>query len=249
MEIKQVKPNIFFADAPAASTNNGFIKTTAGVILIDTTSSQEDMQAVLDLAGLTPGDVTLLINTHADHDHVDGNGLFDCPIVAHQLTYDRMKEAGRPTSELPIETFSGERHTLKHGDFNLEMIFTGGHKKDMTMIWLPEQKVLYASDIIFEGCYPYMLQSYVPTWIEVLKTLAGYQADVLLPGHGTVCTQAEVDLLLNYMETTWLQVSELVGQGQALDQILKDPSLPRNTNWTRENFFEKNIEYMLELLA
>lgn len=249
MEIKQVKPNIFFVDAPGASSNNVFLKTSAGVVMIDTTTSQEEMQAVLDLAGLTPEDITLVINTHADGDHVLGNGLFDCPILAHQSTYDRMKEAGRPADEMPSETFTGERHSLRYGEFQIELIFTGGHKKDMTMVWLPEQKVLFASDIIFEGRYPYMLQSIVPTWIEVLKTLASYHADVYLPGHGTVCTQADVDLLVDYMETTWKRVNELVGDGVPLEEILKDPGLPKVDHWIRENFFEKNIEYMVEVIG
>lgn len=249
MKINQVKSKIFFVDSPDTASNQVFLKTSDGVVMIDTTESQENMHAVLKQANLAPTDITLLINTHADGDHILGNGLFDCPIVAHQLTYDRMVEANRPPTELPNITFTGDRHSIQHGDFQIEMIFTGGHKKDMTMVWLPEQKVLFASDIIFEGRYPFMMQSDPLTWAEALKTLPDYQADVYLPGHGTICTQGEIDLLRNYIETTWQQVSELVGQGKPLEEILAVPEMPKVEGWLKKDFFQKNIEYMVELLA
>lgn len=248
LNIKEVKPNIFFVDGPGPASNLVYLKSSAGVLVIDTTTSQEEMQTVLDMADISASDVTLLINTHADGDHILGNGLFDCPIVAHQLTYDRMKDAGRPKAELPTKTFSGDKYSIQHGEYAIELVYTGGHKKDMTMVWLLGQRVLFASDIIFQGRYPYMLQSDVPTWIEALKTLPNYQADVLLPGHGTVCTVADVELLLDYMENTWQLVKEHRQQGHPLPKIMNDSRLPRPEGWIRENFFQKNIEYMVELL-
>jgi len=249
MKLHEVKPNIFFVDAPGAASNNVYLKTSEGVVVIDTTTSQEEMSDVLKLAGLSPADASLVINTHADGDHVLGNGLFNCPIAAHQLTYNRMKQAGRPAEELPGITFSGKNHTIQHGEFKIELVFVGGHKTDMTMAWLPEQKVLFTSDIMFQGRFPYILQSDVPRWIEVLKTLAGYQADVLLPGHGTVCAQADLDVLTNYLETTWQRVGEHFKQGTSLENILADPNLPRPDGWIKEDLFKTNIEYMLSQLG
>ena len=249
MKLHEVKPNIFFVDGPGPASNSLLLKTSAGNVLVDTMSSEADAQAILDAANLTSDDIDLLLTTHADGDHMLGNSLFNCPNIAHQLTHDRMVEAGRPAAELPTETFTGNKHSLHHGEFTIEMIFTGGHKKDMTMIWLPEQKVLFASDIIFTGRYPVMIGSIVPTWIEVLKSLPEYQADVYLPGHGTVCTLADVDFLLDYMEPTWEQVNELVKQGKTLDEILAAPGFPKVDTWDKESFFEKNIQYMVEMLT
>ncbi len=98
MKITEVKPNVFFGDSPEASSNVMFLKTSEGVVWIDTTTTVENMQNVLDLAGFMPEDVCMLINTHADGDHIGGNSLFPCPKYAHQKTYQRMKEAGRPES-------------------------------------------------------------------------------------------------------------------------------------------------------
>lgn len=249
MNIHQIHPNILFGDASGPGPNILFIKTSDGVVLVDTTESSEDMQAALDQANLTPSDISLLLLTHADPDHILGNALFDCPIIAHQKTLDRMEAIGRPAAELPTQTFSGEKHTVELGGVQIEMHYVGGHKTDMTMIWLPQEKVLLASDIIFKGRYPFMIGSNVPTWIAVLKSLPKYQANVTLPGHGSVCTQADIDLLIHYMETTWQLVNAYARQGKTLEEILAAPEMPKVSQWVKEDFYQRNIAYMLDCVT
>ena len=246
MNILEIKPGIFLADAPDAASNVAFFKTSEGVVLMDTTPSTDDMQAILDLAGLSPKDIVLLINTHADMDHIGGNSLFDCPILAHQITYDRMAAANRLQTEMPTETFTSNKKQVSIGELEIEIIFIGGHKPDLTMLWLPQQKILFASDLIFEACYPYMLGSDVPTWIEGLRSLSDFKAEVIFPGHGTLCQQEAIDALADYMETSWKMVANHLDQGHSLEVVLQDPLLPRPAGWARETRFETNIESIIE---
>ena len=248
MEIREITPNILFGDEEGPGPNILFIKTSAGIVLVDTTFSPEIMQNALEQANLSASDISLLITTHADPDHIFGNSLFDCPNIAHKFTYDRMVEMDRPAAELPTETFEGEKHAFEFGGVQIEMHHVGGHRIDMTMIWLPQEKVLLASDIIFKGRYPFMVGSDVPTWIEVLKSLSDYPAEVVLPGHGTICTQADIDLLTNYMETTWQLVDQYVRDGKTLEEILAAPEMPKVTEWDTEDFFERNIDSLFKQL-
>ncbi len=55
---------------------------------------------------------------------------------------------------MPTLTFDQPKMTLTAGEFEIELIYTGGHKPDQTILWLPEQKVLLASDLLFQGSYP-----------------------------------------------------------------------------------------------
>lgn len=247
MKIIEVKPGIFLNDAPGPASNVAFFKTSEGVILMDTTTSVAEMQEVLDLANLSPADIVQVIITHADGDHIGGNSLFSCPIIAHQLTNDRMVAADRPENEMPTKTFSGETNTLFIGGLEIQMIYKGGHKPDLTMLWLPEQKVLFPSDLVFEGRYPYMLGgSDVPTWISALRSLSEFEAEVIFPGHGTLCGQEVIDSLIDYMETSWKIVSAHIEKGHSLEEILADPVLPRPAGWTREQLFEPNIRAIFE---
>lgn len=246
MKIIETKPGVFLMDSPGPASNVAYFKTSEGVVLMDTTSTREDMLAVLELAKLSPEEISLVINTHGDGDHVGGNSLFDCPILAHQITADRMAAANRPQNEMPTETFSENEKTLRNGELEIQLIFKGGHKPDLTMLWLPDHKVLLPSDLIFEDCYPYMIGSDVPTWINALHSLSDFPAEVIFPGHGTVCGQEVIDSLVWYMQTSWKIISDHIDNGLSLDDILKDPQLPRPAGWTREQRFELNIREIYE---
>ncbi|MGD2027482.1 MAG: MBL fold metallo-hydrolase [Anaerolineales bacterium] len=244
MNILEVKPGIFFCDAPDAASNVTYFKTSEGIVLIDTTTTVENMQAVLDLAEITPDDVKLVIITHADGDHIGGNSLFNCPILAHEKTLNRMQQADRPENELPTEAFNQAQKTLHFGELEIELIYKGGHKEDLVMLWLPQEKVLLPSDLVFEGRYPFMMSSDVAVWIAALKSLRDYGATVILPGHGTVCSLEEVNVLIHYMETTWKIVSDHAAHRDSLEKTVADPILPRPAGWIREQLFAPNIEAM-----
>ena len=246
MKILEVKPNIFLVDAPGPASNVAYFQTAEGIVLMDTTTSVTEMQDVLDLSGLSPKDVILVITTHADGDHVGGNSLFDCPILAHQLTYNRMKDANRAPSEMPTKTFSGAEKKLSVGGLDIHLIHKGGHKPDLTMLWLPEQKVLFPSDLVFEGRYPFMVGSDVQTWIDALQSLSTFGAVAIFPGHGTLCGQEVIDTLIDYMQTSWEITAAHIDQGHPLEDILKDDRLPRPAGWIRENLFETNLQVIFE---
>ncbi|TES93379.1 MAG: MBL fold metallo-hydrolase [Anaerolineales bacterium] len=245
MNIVKVRPGVIAVDRPGATSNVAFVRTGEGVVVIDTTSKPEEMKDVLNNAGIAASDAILVIITHADPDHIGGNKLFDCPILAHRLTRERM--AKRPKGEQPTETFESEQ-VVEIGGVRFELTHKGGHKVDASVVWLPEQRILFPGDLVFEGRYPYMLQSDVPTWMDALRWLPSFGAEVILPGHGTLCGDKEVALQLEYMEATWNCTADHVRQGHGLKKTLNDPDYPRYEGWLRENLFEKNIEVMYEQL-
>jgi cyclase len=245
MEIKEVGPGVFAVDRPGPTSNVGFIRTAEGVVLIDTTSNKVEMKEVMDHAGLVASDACMIIITHADPDHVGGNILFDCPILGHRTTLERM--AKRTKKAQPTETFEG-RQTVEVGGVGMELIHKGGHKVDALVVWLPESKVLFAGDLIFEGRYPWMGESHIPTWMEALRWLPSLGATVIVPGHGALCGYEAVTRQLAYMEATWERTAEHIAQGHGLKKTLNDPDYARNEDWIREKLFKKNIELMYRQL-
>lgn len=245
MEIKKVSPGIFAVDRPGSISNLGFIRTAEGVVLIDTTSNKVEMKEVMDNAGLAASDVCLVITTHADPDHVGGNILFDCPILAHRIALERM--AKRTQKAQPTDTFE-DRHTTEVGGVRMELIYKGGHKADSIVVWLPESKVLFSGDLIFEGRYPWMREAHVPTWMEALRWLPSLGAEVIVPGHGAVCGYEAVSKQLTYMEETWERTARHIAEGHGLKQTLNDPDYPKNQDWDKEKLFKENIELMYKQL-
>lgn len=92
MEAIEVSPGVIAFIRPDEGANAGLIHTAEGAIVVDTTSSPSDMQALLEEAGVQAAGVRLVINTHAHSDHTWGNQVFDAPILAHRLCRERMAE-------------------------------------------------------------------------------------------------------------------------------------------------------------
>lgn len=85
MEIVHVSPHCTAFIGGEGNSNAGLIRTAGGVVLVDTTDSQNKILAWLRQAELTPADVQMVINTHFHSDHIWGNQHFSCPILAHRL--------------------------------------------------------------------------------------------------------------------------------------------------------------------
>jgi len=128
MAIKEVKPGVIAVDRPGYPSNVGMVRTTEGVVVIDTTSKPTDMQEALDTTGIMTPDVCLVIITHADSDHTGGNKLFDCPILAHRLCRQRMVKKRKPKRELPTETFE-EKHEVESVVSSLNFTILAGTRQ------------------------------------------------------------------------------------------------------------------------
>jgi glyoxylase-like metal-dependent hydrolase (beta-lactamase superfamily II) len=67
-----------------------------------------------------------------------------------------------------------------------------GHSGTDVIVRVPEHKVVYTGDLLFNGIFPVCFdsQATVSGWRATLKTFAGYDKDTIFsPGHGAICGQ------------------------------------------------------------
>jgi glyoxylase-like metal-dependent hydrolase (beta-lactamase superfamily II) len=72
-----------------------------------------------------------------------------------------------------------------------------GHSGTDLIVRVPEEKVVYAGDLLFNGIYPVCFdeQATVSGWRATLKTFSSYDKDtIFVPGHGQICGQEVVTL-------------------------------------------------------
>jgi cyclase len=280
MQLFEVSPGVLACVRPDEGANVGLIRTVEGPVVVDTTSTPAEMQGILDAVGVAAGDVRLVINTHFHSDHVWGNQLFGCPILAHRLCREKMLAAlandWRPAAiaewldqlekadperarrfrpnlvglriMLPTETFD-DRRSLALGGVRIEVIHLDSHTPDLSVVWLPEAHVLFASDLLFVGRYPYLFDADVPALIATLRRLPEFGGRVIVPGHGPLCGQAEVDALVGYLQATWDLTAEHLIQGHSADEAAADPRYPRYAEAQAERLHVANIKFMYERLA
>lgn len=91
----------------------------------------------------------------------------------------------------------GQTVTLDKG-LDLEIIAAPGHSSDSLAAWLPADKIMFISDaagfqMSDSEIFPIFFQSY-PVYIETLKMLKGYPAQVIGIPHETIWQGSDIEL-------------------------------------------------------
>jgi cyclase len=144
---------------------------------------------------------------------------------------------------LPTEVLE-HHYELVIGGLSLEVIHFDAHTPGSTVVWLPKAEVLFAGDLIFQGCYPFLGDADVLSLVAALKQLPEFGAQTIVPGHGLLCGEADIASLLDYLETTWARTADHLAQGHSLDEAVADPGYPRYAEMFAERFHEENIRVM-----
>lgn len=197
--------------------NTGFIVGDRSVISIDACSTERRTRAYLDrIASVTPAPVTTLVNTHHHGDHTYGNCVFgDITIIGQERCRAEIiatgllgntgiwepVDWGELTLAPPTVTFT-DRLRLWSGDLPVDLRYVGqpAHTSNDTLVWLPEQRVLFCGDLLFNGGTPFLLMGSVTGAIEVLTTVvAPIPAAAIVPGHGAVCGPDLIGTVVGYL--------------------------------------------------
>ena len=88
-----------------------------------------------------------------------------------------------------------DRMILKLGKRVVEIIHVGrSHTAGDTVVWLPEEKILFAGDTVEFGATPYCGDAHFTDWPETLAKLRVLGAERLVPGRGrALIGRAEVE--------------------------------------------------------
>ncbi|GAB2456689.1 MBL fold metallo-hydrolase [Jatrophihabitans fulvus] len=220
-ELVEVADGVFGYIQPDGSwyiNNTGFVVGSSSVISIDACSTERRTRAFRDrIASVTPAPVDMLINTHHHGDHTYGNSLMGTgTIVAHENCRTELLAFGIPgdtgiwdpvewgdlTVAPPTVTFA-DRVRLWSDDRPIEVSWVGraAHTSNDSLVWLPEQQVLFCGDLLFNGGTPFLLMGSVVGAIAVLtEVVRPIPATTIVPGHGAPCDHALIDTIVGYLE-------------------------------------------------
>lgn len=155
----------------------------------------------------------------------DGQQLTDEQKAQRRQQIDRQKayleELKQMQISLPTLTF--ERSLVMHrGPHPIHVLFFfKGHTRGDVVVYLPDQKVLVAGDLVTQGL-PFPRDSYPGEWVKTLKALAELNFDQLIPGHGPVQKGKDhVNLLAQIFDSVVQQVKAVVKKGQSVEETKK----------------------------
>ncbi|MDX2680465.1 MBL fold metallo-hydrolase [Streptomyces sp. NY05-11A] len=207
--------------------NAGVIVSEGRSALVDTVATESRARALRRAAlRLTPAAPQAVVNTHFHGDHAFGNFLFpEALVVGHERTRSEMIASGLHLTGLwpavdwgtltlvpPALTFR-DALTLHVGSVRAEVVHVGprAHTSNDSVVWLPEQKVLFTGDLVMSGVTPFFLMGSLAGSLAALERLRAFGATTVVPGHGPVCGPEVFDTVEGYLR----RVGELATQGRA----------------------------------
>jgi glyoxylase-like metal-dependent hydrolase (beta-lactamase superfamily II) len=81
-----------------------------------------------------------------------------------------------------------DKMSVMVGDSEVKMIHVGpAHTSTDVVVFFPDEKVLFAGDIIFRLCTPIGWEGTFEKWIAALDQIVALEPNRIVPGHGPLC--------------------------------------------------------------
>lgn len=207
------------------------VDRSGGSLLVDTLATEARTRALLaQVASLGAGQPGTLVNTHHHPDHTYGNGFLppETKVISHDLCRVKVIDAGLEAVKVitepeygdlvlrpPDVTFS-DAMTLHLDSRPVHLRHLGpAHTTNDVVVWLPDEKVLFAGDLAFAGGQPFMLEGSVTGFRAALSSMRDLEPEVLVPGHGPVCRGEEVSALLDALTSYTDLITDVAAEGIA----------------------------------
>lgn len=205
-----------YAYTAEGDPNTGIIVGDDGVMVIDTQATPDMAQDVIDrIRQVTDKPIKYVVLSHYHAVRVLGASAYGAEhIIASQGTHELIVERGQqdydseaqrfprlfqgiesvPGLTWPTCTFETSM-TLWMGDREVRIAHLGrGHTKGDTVVWLPDDKVLFSGDLVEYGATPYTGDAYLSDWPATLDAVQALGAEKLVPGRGdALTTTTEID--------------------------------------------------------
>ena len=202
-----------YAYTAEGDPNTGIVVGDDAVMVIDTQATPVMAQDVIRrIREVTDKPIRYVVLSHYHAVRVLGASAYKPDhIIASQDTYDLIVERGEAdkASEIgrfprlfravesvpagltwPTLTFTGKM-TLWLGKLEVQILQVGrGHTKGDTIVWLPQDKVLFSGDLVEFDATPYAGDAYFQDWPKTLDNLSAFKAEKLVPGRGAALSGA-----------------------------------------------------------
>jgi len=189
-------------------SNAGFVVTGDGVVVFDGLGTPALGRAIVAaIAKVTPQRIRRVVVSHYHADHIYGlqalkaagaeiwaqrkaAEYLNSSVASERLAQRRAELApwvDEQTRIVPPDVWIDADTDFRMGALTFRLIYSGGaHSPEDTLMYVVDDRVLYAGDLVFAGRLPFVGNADSRGWLTALdKMLALQPAPVIvLPGHG-----------------------------------------------------------------
>ncbi|MGW7818237.1 MBL fold metallo-hydrolase [Streptomyces puniciscabiei] len=195
--------------------NSGVVTSDEGVLLVDTCFTERRTTRLREeIAQVSGAPVRYVVNTHHHGDHTFGNYQFpDAAVIGHPYCRDKIISEGLAVVPYfgtvewgdiricPPTVLCEDRLTVELGGLTAEVLpVAPAHTLGDVVVWLPEQRVLFVGDIVFNGCTPVITDGSLSGIRTALQMLRALRPEVVVPGHGPLAGPEVFDAVDDYFD-------------------------------------------------
>jgi len=221
--------------------NSGVVSTSDGVVVFDALDTEAIARAERQaIADAVKQPIRYLVSSPF-HDPFNGGSAVYADVfkIAHENyragLIDQMQRGNVPADvqrmRLPNATYR-DRMTFYLGGKEIQVLYFGNaHTKGDSVLFVPQDRVAYLSEVFFNEEFPNMAGGYGVSWIRVLDTVRALDADVFVPGHRPIPddpkqTRAALDrarqILVDARDGIQMQIAQGATEDQAVAAVKLD---------------------------
>lgn len=236
-------------------SNAGFVVTSDGVVVYDALATPAlGMAMIAAIKKVTNQPIRKVVVGHYHADHVYGLQAFKkvgAELIAHeggklylnselaQLRLAQRKAELSPwvddkTVILPADTWLNfedkKPYRFELGGIRFQIIdSSGAHSSEDILLFVENDKVLFAGDIYFSGRIPFVGNADSRVWLKTLERLLDVKPHAVIPGHGRYSTNTVEDLQLTKIYLEYLRAK----MGGAVQDLVGFEEAYQQTDWSR----------------
>ncbi|MDM5264173.1 MBL fold metallo-hydrolase [Sulfurovum sp. XTW-4] len=226
--------------------NTCFVQTKQGFVVIDSGPTYAyAKQAYTQMQMIENLPVKYVINTHDHDDHWLGNSFYKSKdaLLIGPRTYEQNVVVGMETrmqrtlgSEIygkteivSLDTVVDNNLTLNVGGKILEIqqLVSKAHTQGDLIVYLPDEKVLFAGDLVFNGRVTSIRDGSIIGSIKALEKIEARHPKVIIGGHGYKTDANATQALKSYLLEMKEAVLDALDNDVSIEQVTKKVTMPK----------------------
>lgn len=154
-------------------------------------------------------------------------------------------------TRLPNITFEPPKLVIHGTQRTGKLLSFAGHTASDLVLYLPEEKIAFMSDLLFINIHPYLASGFPERWKESLSTVEALGVQTVIPGHGPVGRSADLSTMTQYILSLEDIVANMMKSGRSLEEVSLQPIPPQFETWLLffDNFFVANLQFLYQRIA
>jgi cyclase len=216
---------------PGFTTVSLFVVGNDGVLIADGQGSVDATKKMLgEIAKITPKPVKWYI-VGSDHgDHTAGNSVLPADVTYVVTPFSKAQ------LKLAAPAMASDKQTINVGGMEVQALYLGrAHTGGDLVVYLPNQKILFMSEVFLNRVFPAMRSAYPTEWVSVIDKALKLDVDRFVPGHGFIEEpKASREELIEYqkaLRAVIAEVNRLHKMGLSADDAAKQAEWGPYKEW------------------